>query len=430
MADWTEFKLGSACTKIGSGATPRGGGDTYLAEGKYALVRSQNVLDFEFSHDGLAYISEEQADRLKNVSLEKRDVLLNITGDSVARVCQVPNTVLPARVNQHVAILRPDKRILNPEYLKYYLLSPSFKNFMLSIASVGATRNAITKGMIEDFTIKAPNLIAQTAIAEILTSLDDKVQLNNKINKNLEALAQTLFKQWFIDFEFPNENNQPYKSSGGVMVESELGKIPQEWRVGKLGDVVKILNGYAFKSKDFKDQGTHGVLKIKNINGSIVDIKNTQYLSDEIILNLQDKFKVNAGDVLIAMTGAEVGKTGVVPKTDRSIWLNQRVGKFSPIIERSLIFARTIFDAYNFTEQVRNSAMGSAQPNISSAGIEGLKCVNPPIRLIKYFSEVLSESYALLLNNLYENAVLEQIRENLLPKLMTGQLEIEATNPI
>jgi type I restriction enzyme S subunit len=102
---WKLDILSNVCTKIGSGATPRGGKESYKKEG-ISLIRSQNILDFIFSNDGLAFIDESQAEKLDNVTIEARDVLLNITGDSVARVCQVPNEYIPARVNQHVAIVR------------------------------------------------------------------------------------------------------------------------------------------------------------------------------------------------------------------------------------------------------------------------------------------------------------------------------------
>ncbi len=197
-------KLKDCCTKIGSGATPRGGKEVYLDEGSFSLIRSQNVLDFFFSYNGLAFIDKDQAYQLSNVEIEEKDVLLNITGDSVARVCQVPGTLLPARVNQHVSIIRPDKSKLVPEFLKYFLLNPKFKNYMLGLASVGGTRNALTKGMIEDFEINLPSLSTQTRIAAILTALDDKIELNRQTNQTLEAIAQAIFKEWFVDFRFPH----------------------------------------------------------------------------------------------------------------------------------------------------------------------------------------------------------------------------------
>ena len=120
---WVLLRLGDVCTKIGSGATPRGGKEVYLKDGPFALIRSQNVYNNRFNCDGLAFINHQQATELNNVEVFADDVLLNITGDSVARACQVKSDVLPARVNQHVAIIRPDPNKLSPRFLRYFLVS-------------------------------------------------------------------------------------------------------------------------------------------------------------------------------------------------------------------------------------------------------------------------------------------------------------------
>ncbi len=154
MSEWKEYKLKDLTTKIGSGATPTGGGNAYKLEG-ISLIRSQNVLDFRFSYDGLALIDNEQAYSLKNVIVTRNDVLLNITGDSVARVCKVPIEVLPARVNQHVAIIRADETKTNSDFLLYYL--QFIKEYLLSISEIGGTRNALTKAMIESLILIIPH---------------------------------------------------------------------------------------------------------------------------------------------------------------------------------------------------------------------------------------------------------------------------------
>ena len=195
MEEWKEYSLGEICTKIGSGATPKGGKESYLGGG-ISLIRSQNVLDFTFSLDGLAFINEEQASKLDGVEIFKGDVLLNITGDSVARCCIVPDFVLPARVNQHVSIVRGDKTKVLNEYILYYLQYK--KQLLLSLSQGGATRNALTKGMIEEFHILLPSIDEQSKIVSILKSLDDKIENNRKINENLEQQAQALFKSWFV----------------------------------------------------------------------------------------------------------------------------------------------------------------------------------------------------------------------------------------
>ena len=134
MADsgWTALPLGDICTKIGSGATPRGGKNVYLEDGPYSLIRSQNIYNSGFRHNGLAFIGEQYAKALSYVEVFLDDVLLNITGDSVARVCQVDPSILPGRVNQHVAILRPDPRRLIPRFLRYWLIAPTTQALLLS----------------------------------------------------------------------------------------------------------------------------------------------------------------------------------------------------------------------------------------------------------------------------------------------------------
>ena len=232
---WKTTTLGKAKKKIGSGATPRGGADTYKTEG-IALIRSQNVRDFKFEYSGLAFIDEKQANELANVEVEMGDILLNITGDSVARVCAAPEKVVPARVNQHVCIIRTNEEVLNRKYVYYFLLNPIFKNHLLSMASTGATRNALTKRMIENLEIFAPIDIAeQRAIAAVLSSLDDKIELLRDQNKTLEATAQAIFKEWFVNFNFPGTT--------GKMIDSELGKIPEGWKVGRLSDIIIFEGG-------------------------------------------------------------------------------------------------------------------------------------------------------------------------------------------
>ncbi|MBR9847383.1 MAG: restriction endonuclease subunit S, partial [Algicola sp.] len=260
--NWKTYKLSEVTTKIGSGATPRGGKEAYKDSGT-SLIRSQNVLDFNFSTDGLAFIDEEQASKLKNVIIEKDDVLLNITGDSVARVCSVPSIYLPARVNQHVAIVRADNKNLDADYLKYSLLENSNKSLLLTYASAGATRNALTKSMIENFELKLPPLPEQKAIAKILSAIDDKIENNLAINKTLEDMAMALYKHWFVDFG-------PFQE--GNFVESELGLIPEGWEVSNIGTLYKTSSGGtpSRKKMEYYDKGTIPWIKSKELNNSFI----------------------------------------------------------------------------------------------------------------------------------------------------------------
>lgn len=174
---WVEKRLGEVCSKIGSGATPKGGRNSYRADG-ISLIRSMNVYDHAFKYDELAHINEVQAKLLENVTIEQDDVLINITGASVARCCVVPNDVLPARVNQHVSILRiANRKVLEPDFLCYSLITKECKVRLLGIGEAGSTRQALTKSALQSFTISMPMIIEQRQIVNRLDILVEKTKL-------------------------------------------------------------------------------------------------------------------------------------------------------------------------------------------------------------------------------------------------------------
>src|SRR6266404_2372263 len=200
--EWQPVRLGGYCSKIGSGSTPRGGEQVYQSEGT-ALIRSQNVYNGLFTTDGLAFLGEEEATQLDGVTVEKGDVLLNITGDSVARWCQVPESVLPARVNQHVAIVRAKPDEFDSRFLKYFFISPFMQATMLSLAGGGATRKALTKEMIENFDVPKPALPIQEEIADVISTYDELMENNRQRMALLEQSARLLYREWFVRLRFP-----------------------------------------------------------------------------------------------------------------------------------------------------------------------------------------------------------------------------------
>jgi len=408
---WQNNKLRDLCTKIGSGATPRGGKESYLDEGSFALIRSQNVLDFFFSYDGLAHIDEDQANQLSTVELRERDVLLNITGDSVARVCQVPSALLPARVNQHVSIIRPNISKLIPEYLKYFLLNPRFKNYMLGLASVGGTRNALTKGMIEDFEIDLPPLPTQRRIAAILSALDDKIELNRQTNATLEAIAQAIFKEWFVEFRFPGAT--------GEMQESELGMIPQGWQVSKLGEIYKTTSGGtpSRSNPEFYEDGTIYWVKSKELNNSF--ITETEEKITEDALRKSSAKLLPAYSVLIAMYGATVGESGII---SMEAACNQAICAFLPNDESPFTFIYHFLK--NNKDEIISRAVGSAQQNISQDLLKQIDTVLPPKVLLSQFHKAVNPAFQAIESNIKQIATLAQIRDSLLPKLMNGEIEV------
>lgn len=192
---WNSDCLGDVCTKIGSGATPKGGEAAYKVEG-IALIRSMNVRDGDFLWKDLARIDDEQADRLSNVIVQADDVLINITGASVARVCRTPVSVVPARVNQHVSILRPTSKLL-PAFLEQLLLTSAVKSQLLNVGEAGATRQAITKSELEGFKIIVPPIKAQAAFCRIQSKVSDLVAKASESTEASETMRASLGNQFF-----------------------------------------------------------------------------------------------------------------------------------------------------------------------------------------------------------------------------------------
>jgi type I restriction enzyme, S subunit len=182
---WIEKKLGKITTKIGSGATPRGGQASYKETGT-PLIRSMNVHDDGFREKNIAFIDDGQASKLDNVSIEKNDVLLNITGASVARCCVVPDTYIPARVNQHVSIIRLEPEIMLAKYLHYCLIADENKKLLLGIGEQGATRQAITKAQIENFEVSFPHDVRKQLM---ITDGIDRLKLKT------ESLQSTYYQE-------------------------------------------------------------------------------------------------------------------------------------------------------------------------------------------------------------------------------------------
>jgi len=412
---WAIHKLRDLCTKIGSGATPRGGKESYLEEGPYALIRSQNILDFFFSYDGLAFIDEDQANQLNNVELQTRDVLLNITGDSVARVCQVPEELLPARVNQHVSIIRPDNSKLIPEYLKYFLLNPEFKNYMLGLASVGATRNALTKGMIEDFDIEVPLLPTQRRIADILSALDEKIELNRQTNVTLEAMAQSIFREWFVEFNFPGAT--------GKLNESELGEIPEEWKICTLENISKRITDGAHGSPKSVDVG-YPMASVKDMRTWGIDLKSCRKISKEDYLQLvRSDCKPLKNDILIAKDGSYLKHIFVTQEeVDLAVLSSIAILRPNEQIVNPYVLSY-ILKQQSVLERMKNYVSGAVIQRIVIKDFKKFKVALPPLELQQQWASICDVILKKCWENVRENEMLSQVRNTFLPKLMSGEIE-------
>jgi type I restriction enzyme, S subunit len=384
--NWTQTTLADVSLKIGSGATPAGGSNAYKETG-ISLIRSQNILDFQFSTNGLAFIDDDQAQELSNVTVEENDVLLNITGDSVARCCVVPITVLPARVNQHVAIIR-----LNPNranYLFIFYLLQAKKEMLLMQAEIGATRKALTKGIIEKFEVHLPSLPEQKAIAAVLTSLDDKIDLLHRQNKTLESLAETLFRQWFV------EEAQVDWDKGSFTDEFDftMGQSPVGISFNESGIGVPMFQGNADFGFRFPEERVYTTAPIR----------------------LARKY-----DTLISVR-APVGAQNMANK---ECCIGRGVAAFR-YRKNNNFYTYTYFKLRSLMKEIKKfDDEGTVFGSIGKSDFEALSLDIPPDQLIQRFEKDVKPINDKVIRNCDQIRTLEQLRDTLLPKLMSGEVRV------
>lgn len=294
------------------------------------------------------------------------------------------------------AVITPKK--INPNYLYYYLTTDEYTEYLSRIAdSHTSTYPAINPDVIEDSFIAIPPEQEQNKIAEILASLDGKIELNRQINANLEKLASALFKHWFEDFEFPDKNGKPYRSSGGKMVDSELEEIPEGWRVGRFSDLADVTSGKRpgekaeTKSQDFSIP----LLGASSVMGYV-----KKYLYNEPIL----------------VTG-RVGTHGIIQRIDYPCWPSDNT-----------LVIKTDYIGYTF--QVMKSIdflslnRGSTQPLITQGDLNNIEVIIPVHSVLDKFKQIIEPLMKMVGSNEIQSDRLGQTRDFLLPRLMSGKIRV------
>lgn len=446
----SKAKLKDLCLKIGSGATPKGGNNVYLDKGNYSLIRSQNIYNEGFSEQGIVYISDADAKKLENVDVKEDDVLINITGDSVARVSLPNKKYLPARVNQHVSILRANPEKLDFKFLKYVLVEKSMQEYLLTLASSGATRNALTKTMLENIEIDLPSLNDQKRISNFLAKFDDKIQLNTQINQTLEQIAQALFKSWFVDFD-PVRAKVQALSDGLSLEQAELaamqaisGKTPEEltalsqtqpdryaelaetanafpcemvevdgvevpkgWELSTIGDCYDVVMGQSPKGETY-NENKQGMLfyqgraefgwRFPTPRLFTTDPKRIAE-QNSILMSV----RAPVGDINIALEKCCIGR-GLAALQHKSKSLSFGLYQIQSI--------KSELDLFN--------GEGTVFGSINQANLKNIQIINPDEKFIQLFEKYLSSCDSKIMNNEIENNALKEIRDLLLPRLLSG----------
>ena len=306
-----------------------------------------------------------------------------------------------------------------------YFLYNYLKNLNLENLNTGTGVPSMTFDSYYNLKINLPSLETQQKIAKILSDIDDKIEVLHQINDNLAELAKTIYDYWFMQFDFPDENGKPYKTSGGKMVYNEVLKreIPEGWEVKRIEDYCKSSGGYAFKSSEWKKSG-NPIIKIKNIQeNNSLNIEDIDFV--DMSKTIDEKFKANAGDVVIAMTGATIGKFAIVPKTDNGFYVNQRVGIFKLNEFKKLPFLINTLNQDYFRKNIIEISCGAAQPNISNELINNIELILPISNIVEKFNSRMTICYEKIIQNRYKVYHLQSLRDWLLPMLMNGQISVE-----
>ncbi len=363
----------------------------------------------------LTLVNSTEKDRIK-CSIQRGDVFLTRTSettDELGMSCVALKDYPNATFNGFAKRLRPITDEILPEYAAYFFRSYYFRAQCMSMASL-ITRASLNDGMIERLKIRYPeSKKIQSIIAFFLMRYDRLIKLNNRRIETLEQMADNLYKEWFVRFRFPGHENTEFENG-----------IPKGWELKRIGDLVQLKSGYAFKSEWWIEEGVP-VIKIKDIESNTINLSDLSFVS-KVHAEKSKLFFVNPGDLLIALTGATIGKIGLVPYCKNILTVNQRVGKFflgkTPC--ESVAFWFCMFQQTHIQEHIiAIASSNAAQPNISPFDIERIRIpYNKDV--VDKFNKKVQPFVEQILDIRRINHNLVKQRDLLLPRLMSGKLEV------
>ena len=404
MSEWKITRV-SQMAEILSGGTPK----TEVEEYWNGNIPWLSVKDFAGDtrkvYASEKHISELGLNNSATQLLHPGDIIISARG-TVGEVAQIGKT---AAFNQSCYGLRATGGY-SSDYL-YYMLKYQVR-YLKSVAN-GAVFDTIVVKTFDRMKASVPDLPTQARIADILSAYDDLIENNNRRIALLEKAAQELYKEWFVRFRFPGYETAKFENG-----------LPTGWEIKKIGDIARIKSGYAFKSEWWSDEGVP-VIKIKDIQNTTIDFSDLSRVS-EVHALLAKQFFVTEGDLLIAMTGATIGKLALVPFSSERLVVNQRVGKFflgdNPVSTVSFLYCTL---QQNWIQELilMIASSNAAQPNISPFDIEKIKIIYNE-NVVAAFNKKASDyiSQILLLNKKNQN--LAKQRDLILPRLMSGKLEV------
>ena len=377
--------------------------EDYVSEGT-PIVTVEHLGDINFTHQNLPFVSEADTKRLSKYILIEGDIVFSRVG-SIDRNVYVDKNHEGWMFSGRCIRVRADKNKVNPRYLSYYFKQNSFKKMMMNLA-VGATMPSLNTKIMNSIELDLLPRESQDKIANILSAIDDKIQINNQINQELEAMAKTLYDYWFVQFDFPDQNGNPYKSSGGKMVyHPELKReIPEGWGVEKLGDVAYLKAGGDKPSNISEIQSKETPFPIYS-NG----------LDNKGLYGYTNKATIHKKSLTVSARGT-IG------------YIQRRFSSFFPIIRLISVTPKEekmIGYIENFLKSIQFENSGSVQRQLTVPQIDKLYILVPKNEVLKKYHSMTINYYFEVENNEQQNQELIQLRDWLLPMLMNGQVKVE-----
>ena len=390
------------------GKTPLKLGGEWSSKGGYRALSALNVKTRGLvAEDKIRYVNKELYNKWMKIEIERGDVL--ITSEAPFGQILQWNSDEKIVLSQRLFALRFRKEQCS-QYIYQYMASTFFYG-ELKARATGSTVEGLRQPALMKCKIALPSLPIQQKIASILSTYDTLIENNNRRIRLLEQMAENLYKEWFVRFRFP----------GHEKMESSMSK---KWDI-RIKELAQLKSGYAFKSSWFVDEG-EAIAKIKDIGETIMDTSSFSYVSKDNCIKAE-KFLLTEGDLTIALTGATIGKISIVPKHKGNIYTNQRLGKFflgkNPI--EKLPFLYCLFKQKAMVSNIINlSNSSSAQPNISPEQIESIKILGDK-EVINSFNKACKHIFSMILSIHSQNTLLTRQRDLLLPRLMSGKLEVK-----
>ena len=365
-------------------------------------------------------VPEWRYDESPEIMVQEKNILMTKDG-TIGKLAFVDK--LPEKATLASGVFRIEsKTLLLPEFLFYYFQSKEFKELVVS-RTEGSVIPHLYQRDIEELEVPVPPIEEQKKIAEILFSLDLKVKLNQRMNITLEAVGQAIFKRWFVDFEFPNEEGKPYKSSGGEMVYSEIGEIPKDWKISTIGKLASSTN-YGYTQSSSSTPVGPKFLRITDIQEGKIDWATVPYCE---IGQDDSKYSLKSGDIVVARTGASTGENAYIEECPKSVFASYLIRiRFA---DKNLArYIAKFMRSTRYQDYIEGCIGGSAQPNANAITLTNIQVAVPPNNILQMFGSMAGTLELAKYKNTQESNTLAMIRDLLLPKFMSGKIRVPIDN--